>query len=342
MIFVLLLFVGLAVDVGNVYAERRHMQNAADAGALAGARAICYGDPPDPIYEAQRYAIQENGADKADVRIFEGYKVEVVASVAAETYFIRLIPGLETVDVSAIAVAGCGPGEGVCAGFPVAFHVDLWCTLAKLVGCMPVCPPSPCCGEYPLPDGESPCESTCEGRVFYIWDDPWDVDHATVDITGDGIEDLVIGSGHRRWLDFGKPPDEYSSECGGCGNVKCLIEHGYAGPVNIGDCISAKPGVVDSALQNAPVGKMVPIPLYEETCDYAAACGKPGIVVKEFACIKIMGRYDVLAEDSWDGKKHRVIKFHVVCDPSSCPNPCAGTAGEQPGPGSVTGVSLLE
>ena len=37
---VLLGFVALAVDVGYLYAERRHMQNAADAGALEAARAL--------------------------------------------------------------------------------------------------------------------------------------------------------------------------------------------------------------------------------------------------------------------------------------------------------------
>ena len=40
---VLLGFVALAVDVGYLYAERRHMQNAADAGALEAARALCFG-----------------------------------------------------------------------------------------------------------------------------------------------------------------------------------------------------------------------------------------------------------------------------------------------------------
>jgi len=43
MIGVLLLMAALAVDVGNMYAERRRMQNAADAGALAGARDLCLG-----------------------------------------------------------------------------------------------------------------------------------------------------------------------------------------------------------------------------------------------------------------------------------------------------------
>src|SRR5512141_3125363 len=36
-IIVLIGFVGLAVDGGNVYADRRHAQNAADAAALLGA-----------------------------------------------------------------------------------------------------------------------------------------------------------------------------------------------------------------------------------------------------------------------------------------------------------------
>ena len=42
-IVMLLVFVSLAIDVGSVYAERRKMQNAADAAALAGARELCLG-----------------------------------------------------------------------------------------------------------------------------------------------------------------------------------------------------------------------------------------------------------------------------------------------------------
>ncbi len=39
----LLLFVALAIEAGHLYAERRRMQNAADAGALAGVRESCLG-----------------------------------------------------------------------------------------------------------------------------------------------------------------------------------------------------------------------------------------------------------------------------------------------------------
>lgn len=40
--------VGLATDLGYSFAERRTMQNAADAGALAGAHAIAQSDPSNP------------------------------------------------------------------------------------------------------------------------------------------------------------------------------------------------------------------------------------------------------------------------------------------------------
>ncbi len=42
LLVVLLAFLALAVDVGQVYLKRRQLQNAADAGALEGARYICF------------------------------------------------------------------------------------------------------------------------------------------------------------------------------------------------------------------------------------------------------------------------------------------------------------
>ena len=42
-IVMLLAFVSLAVDAGNVFSMRRKLQNAADAAALAAARELCLG-----------------------------------------------------------------------------------------------------------------------------------------------------------------------------------------------------------------------------------------------------------------------------------------------------------
>src|SRR5439155_19638592 len=41
---VLLAFSGLAIDIGRQVAERRHVQTAADAGALAACRSLIAGD----------------------------------------------------------------------------------------------------------------------------------------------------------------------------------------------------------------------------------------------------------------------------------------------------------
>jgi len=177
--------------------------------------------------------------------------------------------------------------------------------------------------------------------TFYIWDDEVVTDYyIPEDILGDDSPEHVIGSGHRRWLDFGKAPDEYSPECMGCGNIACLIEYGYAGPVDIDQCVSAKPGVAATFLKNTPP-QIVPIPVYEENCEEAAeGCGGDGIVVLDFACIDIIGAVEI----HWEGHKHRLIEFKVICDNTTdeCLNECARTDGEAPGPGEVTAVSLLE
>ena len=59
----LLLFVALAIEAGHLYSERRRMQNAADAGALAGVRELCLGGTaPTAVAVARTYAVTKNGA----------------------------------------------------------------------------------------------------------------------------------------------------------------------------------------------------------------------------------------------------------------------------------------
>ena len=63
---VLLGIAALAIDVGRLYGERRRMQNAADAAALAGAHELCQGrSDADAIAMANDYAIARNGAQWA-------------------------------------------------------------------------------------------------------------------------------------------------------------------------------------------------------------------------------------------------------------------------------------
>ena len=124
MLIVLIGFLALAIDVGNAYAERRFMQNAADAGALAGARALALGRGAAAARaEAERFALA-NGAVTCTVTITDRV-VTVLAKEKVNTFFAAAI-GVAQVDVGAVAAAGytfpCA-GEGV---LPIALHESLW------------------------------------------------------------------------------------------------------------------------------------------------------------------------------------------------------------------------
>ena len=78
---VLLGIVALGVDVGYAYVQRRQMQNAADAGALAGVWELCSGI--DPVGAATDYA-QRNGAQDVQVLVDGG---NGTVTVQAQTSF---------------------------------------------------------------------------------------------------------------------------------------------------------------------------------------------------------------------------------------------------------------
>ena len=81
-ILMLLAVLMVAVDVGNIYLFRRGLQNAADAGAMAGAQDLCYndGDAASADIEARLYATGQNLAESADVTVdMTNYSVTVTA-----------------------------------------------------------------------------------------------------------------------------------------------------------------------------------------------------------------------------------------------------------------------
>jgi hypothetical protein len=83
LLLVLVALIGLVVDAGNAYAQRRIIQNAVDAGALAGALQLAHqddwkADPTDPslylynfqVIDAVEDFAQRNGADPQDLSIY--------------------------------------------------------------------------------------------------------------------------------------------------------------------------------------------------------------------------------------------------------------------------------
>ena len=114
---VLMGMVAMSVDVGMILHERRSLQNAADAAALAGVSEL-----PESLGTAEAKALEwaenngytsENGATIIVNTRYRGNPgaIEVIIEVDQPFIFARAL-GLDSVDVSARAVASRAPGFG--------------------------------------------------------------------------------------------------------------------------------------------------------------------------------------------------------------------------------------
>lgn len=101
---VMIAFAALIIDGGAVMLNRRTAQNAADAGALAGARSACLKLDAEAVAEGYTIA---NGATKAEANV-SGNTVSVIATVDHPSFFARIF-GQNSDVASAQAVASCGP-----------------------------------------------------------------------------------------------------------------------------------------------------------------------------------------------------------------------------------------
>ena len=111
----------LAIDGGNAYAQRRRMQNAADAAALAGAKALALGENPEPV--AAEYAVNRNGADSVEVTV-DGQAVTVVARKSFPSFFASVV-GWPTLEAAAYATASYAPVGAMTGGvFPIAAYLE--------------------------------------------------------------------------------------------------------------------------------------------------------------------------------------------------------------------------
>ncbi len=287
----LVAFVGLAVDGGNLYSQRRAMQNAADAGALAGAGEICYGDPAIAATTAISYATHLNGADEdATTATVDGHIVTVDAGRAVDTFFARII-GFETVDVTASARAACGKAISGTGLWPVALPHAVW--------------------EEDLYRDGAGCSN--QGVTFQVWDD------GQIPSAGSG------GAGERGWLDFTAVPVEppFTQNCsfGGGAALKCYVRHDFPGMIDIPSCIPGKMGVDNAATQQAEfrIGELLLVPLYE---DYGGDCGHKTFSIVGFACARVV--------DVKDTGNPKYIEMEIDCEGCAAKyGSTDGTPGEE-------------
>jgi len=117
----LLAISALVLDGGNIYLQRRRMQNAADAGALAGVRALAVGEGYSVAYStAMEYCSQRNGADRCAISAGADSLI-VRACEDAPMTFARVLR-LYEVEVCAQAAARFGPTESTQNVAPIAIQ----------------------------------------------------------------------------------------------------------------------------------------------------------------------------------------------------------------------------
>ena len=131
----MLALVALVLDGGNAYAQRRRVQNAADAGAVAGARELALGGTDGQIYaEIDEYTRIRNGATSFEAVYIPGGElvgggavpsdasgVRVEAVITFPTFFAGVI-GLTELTVQAQATSQYGPAQAVGALLPMAIN----------------------------------------------------------------------------------------------------------------------------------------------------------------------------------------------------------------------------
>jgi len=288
-ILALLVVAGLAIDGGTVYLERRRMQNAADAAALAGTRKLAEAMCAKPgvndaaiAAEVIHYA-EANGVQYANSNVVADYVafnesvlgrvgsgaiptgatgISVTTKISRKTYFMSLV-GIDLAGASAGALAMTSRplvGGGI---RPIGIPVEV--VNAAQQGS----------GDFTL-HFKNCRENDLAGCI--------------VDYTGGQVQ-------HRGWLNLAWAWNQTEEDDGwpraldpsGDANVlKEWMELGYDGGTfyadglwetgyRIGDYIHAKPGTDSSIIGAAPVGQIIVAPVFDEVPEYdVIPAPKPG------------------------------------------------------------------
>jgi hypothetical protein len=292
----------LVLDGGNAYAAKRQAQNAADAGALAGATYMCqYRNDDDYVITnttntANKYA-ELNGAVKHPVVNVDlnAASVEVTAIVTKTTFFAGVI-GFPQVSPSAVAAAACRPGgAGV---MPVA-----WSCRANVEGNLGESDAS--CVQKTIKDcGGNPYDLNCtyilmdsvkvkgknnncnpNDETCYTQNDlqcspqiktsidpaplncaPSDDTKVDCDLNNDCIDELMTG-GARSWLDLNG--NDHDGCDGACELRRWLSGAEFPDPIAVHTWVPEESGVATSIFHAAAahvVGDVVILPVFDKLC----------------------------------------------------------------------------
>jgi len=287
----LLVIVGLALDGGMAYLERRRMQNAADAGSLAGTRllaeAIC-GDTEATdaaiAREVNRYA-ENNGVEDTDGEAGNQINGNVVAD------YVKLVQ-LEDGSFDEVVLGGVGDGtipEGA-LGISTSVAITNSTYFVSLIGintagaaadALAVTAPPIMAG------GMRPFGVPLQLMQDLDPDDPTN-NWFKVSFKHNGGDIEWAGSNtaqHRGWMNMGyvwnqgENPDfpRAVDQSANANVLKGWMENGWQGVLyadclwsdgcGYGDYIHAKPGANSSAICKAPEDTLIFIPIYDQVLD---------------------------------------------------------------------------
>jgi Flp pilus assembly protein TadG len=213
-------FVALGIDVAKIMATRTELQNAADAAALAGASALNLTTGqlmPDTAVARAQYTSSGNKAfvDAPVSVTLLAADVQVDPSENTVKVTVRRNPATDGSMVTHVAqVLGITNVEVNATATAKAERSCQQCEKIVPMGAIP-------------PAGEGGFEVNC-GRLYTL-----------LEGTGSGT------NANYKALSF---PDCDEGECGqtgsgGASTLGCLIEHGYACCVGVGDVVQTKPGL---------------------------------------------------------------------------------------------------
>ena len=216
-------------DIGYLFWQKRHLQNTADAGALAGARELIDGDTSQIDDVVSKY-VDAHGLDEAELDNIniENPQVTVELKGNRNLFFARIL-GMETADIRVRATARVGSIEGINGLIPIGIKENV------LSG-------DTSCGEGLIiitkdnfgnwEDEDENNEPGSEGEN--------DGENGDGDGDGDGKEEenkgSEIGPGNWGWVNLAYPENSNVHD------QKKYIEEGYGKVIKIGDTIETDPG----------------------------------------------------------------------------------------------------
>lgn len=234
MLVALIAMLALVIDVGNIYSERRMLQNAADSGALAGARALAAGVDEAGVQAAVNdYAVVRNRAESYEASILSS-SVVVTARRTCKTYFAGIV-GWPTFPVWAVAEAGYRPGGYGCV-MPIGVRDGSWVE------------------DEPFTIWDSKVvTSVLESGIIGMSDRGW------LNLDGESASDQEL----REWISGGGYTEPVCPS-GWPTDTDCLID-GTQG--SKADALHAMDDLLQEALLNGEDGVYIVIPVFDQVTD---------------------------------------------------------------------------